>query len=62
MDEILYVKIPHDVIVYNREIKFLDFAVFYCTNKSLVQKLENEIFYKLPGQEETKYIFTINKI
>lgn len=62
MEEILYVKIEQNIPVSKKSITFQDIATFYCTNKSIVQKLEKEIFYTLPNDAPQKNMFTIAKV
>lgn len=62
MEEILYVKIEQNIPVVKKTITFKDIATFYCTNKSLVQDLEKEIFYTLPNDAPQKNMFTITKV
>lgn len=61
MEEILYIKIEQNIPVAKREITFRDLGTLYCTNKKIVQKLENTIFYTLPAHGPQKTIFTIAK-
>lgn len=62
MEEILYVKIEQNVPVQKRALTFQDIATLYCTNTSVVQKLNSEIFYTLPEQGTQKTMFTIAKV
>lgn len=62
MEEILYIKIEQNIPVAKREITFRDLGTLYCTNKKIVQKLENTIFYTLPAHGPQKTIFTIAKV
>ena len=62
MEDILYVKIDQNVPVRKRTLTFQDIATLYSTNKKLVQKLEQEIFYTLPAQGPQKTMFTITKV
>lgn len=62
MEEILYVKIEQNVPVQKRALTFQDIATLYCTNTSVVQKLNSEIFYTLPEQGPQKTMFTIAKV
>lgn len=62
MEEILYVKIEQNIPLKKREITFRDIGTFYCTNQSLVQRLEKETFYTLPANTEQKTMFTIAKV
>lgn len=62
MEEILYVKIEQNIPVSKKSITFKDIATLYCTNKSIVQKLEKEIFYTLPNDAPQKNMFTIAKV
>lgn len=62
MEEILYVKISHNIPVSKETITFQDIATLYCTNKKIVQTLNHEIFYTLPKSDKQKYMFTITKV
>ncbi len=62
MEEILYVKIPHNIPVSKETITFQDIATLYCTNKKIVQNLNNKVFYTLPKTNKQKYMFTITKV
>ncbi len=62
MEEILYIKIEQNIPVAKREITFRDLGTLYCTNKKIVQKLENTVFYTLPAHGPQKTIFTIAKV
>lgn len=62
MEEILYIKIEQNIPVTQKAITFRDLGTFYCTNKSIVQKLENSIFYTLPNDTQQKTMFTITKV
>ena len=62
MQEILYVKVEQNIPVSKKAITFKDIASLYCTNKSIVQKLEKETFYTLPNDTPQKTMFTIAKV
>ena len=62
MEEILYVKIEQNIPVQKRELTYKDIATLYCTNKDIVQKLEQETFYTLPNDCQQKTMFTIGKV
>jgi stage V sporulation protein AA len=62
MEEILYVKIEQNIPVRKRTLAFQDIATLYCTNTSLVQRLNKEIFYTLPVDGAQKTMFTITKV
>lgn len=62
MEEILYIKIEQNIPVAKREITFRDLGTLYCTNKKVVQKLENTTFYTLPNDTPQKNMFTIAKV
>ena len=62
MEEILYVKIEQNIPVKKRALTYKDIASLYCTNKKIVQKLEQETFYTLPANGNQKTMFTINKV
>ncbi len=62
MDQILYVKINQNTIVYDRQVKFRDFATFYSGNSSVIKKIEDELFYTLPVSGDKKTIFSVNKV
>lgn len=62
MEEILYVKIEQNIPVQKRALTYKDIATLYCTNKNVVQKLEQEIFYTLPTDCQQKTMFTIGKV
>lgn len=62
MEEILYVKINQNIPVSKKTITFKDIGTFYCVNKSVVQKMEKEIFYTLPNDAPQKNLFTIAKV
>lgn len=62
MEEILYIKIEQNIPVKNKTITFRDLGTFYCTNKSIVQKLEDSTFYTLPNESCQKNMFTITKV
>lgn len=62
MEEILYVKVEQNVPVRKRTLTFQDIATLYCTNTSVVQNLNKEIFYTLPEGGPQKTMFTIAKV
>lgn len=62
MEEILYVKIEQNIPVQKRDLTYKDIAALYCTNKDIVQKLEQETFYTLPNDCQQKTMFTIGKV
>lgn len=62
MEEILYVKIEQNIPVQKRTLTYKDIATLYCTNKTVVQKLEKEIFYTLPKNGSQKTMFTVGKV
>lgn len=62
MEEILYVKIEQNIPVQKRALTYKDIATLYCTNRDVVRKLEQEIFYTLPGDSQQKTMFTIGKV
>lgn len=62
MEEILYIKIEQNIPVKKRALTYKDIASLYCTNKKIVQKLEQETFYTLPANGNQKTMFTINKV
>lgn len=62
MEEILYIKIQQNIPVTKKAITFRDIATMYSTNKSIVQKLEDETFYTLPNDAPQKNMFTISKV
>ena len=62
MEDILYVKIEQNIPVKKRALTFQDIGTLYCTNKSIVQKLNKEIFYTLPEPCSQKTMFTIAKV
>lgn len=62
MEEILYVKIEQNIPVQKRALTYKDIATLYCTNKNVVRKLEQEIFYTLPTDCQQKTMFTIGKV
>lgn len=62
MEEILYVKIEQNIPVAKKQITFRDFATLHCTNKKIVQKLNDTIFYTLSANDAQKTIFTIAKV
>ncbi len=62
MEEILYVKIEQNIPVAKRQITFHDLATLHCTNKKLVQELNQMVFYTLPAHSPQKTMFTIAKV
>lgn len=62
MEEILYIKIEQNIPVKKRALTYKDIASLYCTNKKIVQKLEQETFYTLPADCNQKTMFTISKV
>ena len=62
MEEILYVKIEQNIPVAKRQITFHDLATLHCTNKKLVQELNQMVFYTLPAHGPQKTMFTIAKV
>lgn len=62
MEDILYVKINQNIPIRKRTLKFQDIATLYSTNKNLVKKLNEEIFYTLPQNPPPKNIFSIAKV
>ena len=62
MEEILYIKVEQNVPVKKRALTFQDIATLYCTNTSVVQKLNKELFYTLPESGPQKTMFTITKV
>jgi stage V sporulation protein AA len=62
MEEILYVKIEQNIPVKKRALTFQDIGTLYCTNTSVVQRLNKEIFYTLPQDGPQKTMFTITKV
>lgn len=62
MEEILYVKVEQNIAVNKKTLTFKDIGTFYCKNKAIVQKLNDEIFYTLPNDCRQKTIFTITKV
>lgn len=62
MEEILYIKIEQNIPVSKKTITFQDIGTLYCTNKNVVKKLENSIFYTLPNDTPQKTMFTITKV
>ena len=48
MEEILYVKIAQNIPVAKRQVTFHDLATLHCTNKKVVQELNQMVFYTLP--------------
>ena len=62
MQEILYIKIPQNIPVKSRTLKFKDIADMYCANKDIVHTLEDEIFYTLPEKEPQKTVFPVTKV
>lgn len=62
MEEVLYVKVGQNNPVKSRTVMFRDIGSFYCTNKSVVQHIEKEIFYTLPNDAPQKNMFTISKV
>ena len=57
MQEILYIKIPQNIPVKSRTLKFKDIADMYCANKDIVHTLEDEIFYTLPEKVREKVMY-----
>ena len=45
MEEILYVKIAQNIPVAKRQVTFHDLATLHCTNKKVVQELNQMVFY-----------------
>lgn len=62
MEEILYIKIGQNIPVSKRSITFKDIASLYCTNRSIVKNLQNEIFYTLPNDAPQKNMFSVTKV
>ena len=62
MEEILYVKIAQNIPVAKRQVTFHDLATLHCTNKKVVQELNQMVFYTLPAHGPQKTMFTIAKV
>lgn len=62
MKDILYVKIEQNIPVKKYALTFQDIGTFYCPNRSVVQRLNREIFYTLPAGGTQKTVFTITKV
>lgn len=48
MEEILYVKIAQNIPVAKRQVTFHDLATLHCTNKKVVQELNQWYFIRCP--------------
>lgn len=62
MEDILYVKVEQNIPVSKRNLKLKDVATLYSVNKTMVQKLDKEPFYKLPNDGQKLTMFTITKV
>ena len=62
MEDILYVKAELNVAVKKKDLQIKDVATLYSSNTAMVQKLEKEPFYTLPGDSKILTMFTVTKI
>ena len=62
MEDILYVKAEQNVAVKKKDLQIKDVATLYSSNTAMVQKLEKEPFYTLPGGSKILTMFTVTKI
>ena len=62
MEDILYVKAEQNVAVKKKDLQIKDVATLYSSNTAMVQKLEKEPFYTLPGDSKILTMFTVTKI
>lgn len=62
MEDILYVKVEQNIPVAKRDLTLKDVATLYSVNKSMVQKLEKEPFYTIPGDGQKLTMFTVTKV
>ena len=62
MEDILYVKAGQNVAVKKKYLQIKDVATLYSSNTAMVQKLEKEPFYTLPGDSKILTMFTVTKI
>ena len=62
MEDILYVKAEQNVAVKKKDLQIEDVATLYSSNTAMVQKLEKEPFYTLPGGSKILTMFTVTKI
>ena len=62
MEDILYVKAEQNVAVKKKDLQIKDVATLYSSNTAMVQKLEKEPFYTLPGDSKNLTMFTVTKI
>lgn len=62
MEDILYVKVEQNIPVSKRDLTLKDVATLYSVNKSMVQKLEKEPFYTIPGDGQKLTMFTVTKV
>lgn len=61
-DETLFVKLEQSVEVYEKRVKLKDVASFYCSDKNMVKKLEDEVFLTMDLKKSNQVVVSALRI